>query len=405
MKTILSLLGVIILSVGSLSFGQSTIQNTNPFKTLTNFENVKSATHALNNKGATIWSNDFTTPGDWTIASNGDDWIIGTGIAPSGAYAINPLTSTSGGNFALFDSDLMCSGNQDATITINIPINLTGISNVSMVFEEYYRKSQDQTYVGVSTNGGSTWTDFEVNSFIGVNDFNGMDQNANPYSVTVNISSAAANQAAVLIRFRFVGGCDYAWMVDDVKLQETDNNDLVAVEGFYGFGANLIPYTRIPTSQITSASFMAKATNIGVVNQTNVILTADVNGGAFTGTSAPQTIVAGTTDSLFSTTQYTPVPCCVPLIVTLDITSDSIDSTPINNTTTFPPFEVSGNLTYAMDDYSLTPGTAGGSSPTDDEFEVGNRYDILYYDNAKNVEVYIGTGTPVGTPIEGVLSE
>src|SRR5665811_1726709 len=111
-----------------------------------------------------------------------------------------------------------------------------------------------------------------------------------------------------------------------------DNNDLFISEGYYGFGPYLMPYTRIPVTQITTADFTAKATNVGAADQINTILTADVNGGVFTGTSAPVTIVAGATDSLFTTTQYTPSSTLgVPLNVTLTISSDSVEATPLNN--------------------------------------------------------------------------
>ena len=67
-----------------------------------------------------IWTNDFSVPADWTITSEAGPgaWVIGTAI-PSGQFLIAPITSTTADNgFALFDSDLDCSGNQITNLTM-----------------------------------------------------------------------------------------------------------------------------------------------------------------------------------------------------------------------------------------------------------------------------------------------
>src|SRR5688572_1712912 len=73
-----------------------------------------------------IWENDFSNAADWVIDNiddpNDDNWVIGTAV-PSGAFAIDGIASTSAGNgFALFDSDLLCGGTQNAYVQMANPV-------------------------------------------------------------------------------------------------------------------------------------------------------------------------------------------------------------------------------------------------------------------------------------------
>jgi len=396
-------LSLLALSIGATSFGQTGIAKSHPLKD--NQTVGKSTTNqVVRSKGATLYSFDFSTPSNWTIgnlASNSDDWVIGTGV-PSGAFAINGIQSTTAGNgFALYDSDLMCSGNQNAYIQIATPINLLANPNVSIEFEQYYRRYQDSTFVEVSNNGGTTWTRFRIND-IGVNDFGGGSSAVNPQVINVNISSVAGGQAAVLFRFKYEGGCDYAWMIDDVKIIETDDNDLVAKNDFYGF--NTIPYTRVPSNQIQPVDFSMEVDNVGAATQTGVYLNVDVNSGTFVGTSATASIASGASDSLFTTTQYTPAATPGAHNITMSILSDSVDSSPANNVITPPSFEVTADM-YAMDDFTIT-GNAGGLSPSNGtEFEAGNYFEITTTTIATGIEVVVGTTAPAGTTIDVALYE
>lgn len=174
-----------------------------------------------------FWTDDFSTPANWTISnqvSNSDDWIIGTN-GPAGQFAIDPIASTTATNgFALFDSDLLCSGNQIADLTTANAINCTGQSPVQLQFEQWYTRFDDSTIVFVS-NDNINWTAFPVNTTI----LNNQSPLVNPDVVKLDITSVAGNQATVWIRFEFyspstfVGpgnapGCGYAWMIDDVEL-------------------------------------------------------------------------------------------------------------------------------------------------------------------------------------------
>jgi hypothetical protein len=178
-------------------------------------------------KRTPIWTDDFSNANNWVISSpNGTgSWVIGQTI-PAGSFAIPAITSTTAGNgFALFDSDLDCSGNQVTNLTTKFPINLDTQAGVLLRFEQYYRRFFDSTFVYVS-NDSITWVKFAVNETLVNNDFSALDATINPDVQELNISSVAGNQDSVWIRFQFFSpstlntqaGCGYAWMIDDVSI-------------------------------------------------------------------------------------------------------------------------------------------------------------------------------------------
>ncbi|MFN3529429.1 MAG: T9SS type A sorting domain-containing protein [Bacteroidia bacterium] len=180
-----------------------------------------------------FWTDDFSSATNWVIsnaAGNTDNWVIGT-TGPSGTYAIPVIASPTAANgFALFDSDNLCSGNQNAFLTTANPINCSAHSSVILTFHQQFRRYVDSTYVLISTNG-TTWTNVPFgNNLLALNAFPGN----NPNVVSLNISSIAAGQDSVWVRFHFYSvppmtptpGCGYAWMIDDVSMSAAALNDL-----------------------------------------------------------------------------------------------------------------------------------------------------------------------------------
>ena len=134
MKKITSLLTIFAMS--SLVFGQSSTIKKAPLVTKKNITviNGNISNNTFNDdlaSRAVIWSDDFSIPSKWTIASTAGAgvWAIGT-AGPQGTFDIPIINSTTKANgFALFDSDLDCSGNQVANITTALPINCTANRN------------------------------------------------------------------------------------------------------------------------------------------------------------------------------------------------------------------------------------------------------------------------------------
>lgn len=219
------------------------------------------------------WS--FSNASNWSAGYIGGadqvTWQIGQ-IPPSGPFAIGAIQSTTAQNgWAIFDSDLFCGGNQNAWLQIANPINLTGVLGVKLRFETFYKEFQGDCYIETSTDG-QNWVNTQEVLNVGLNNVT-----YNPQIVEVNLCGLAGSSTAYF-RFRYEGGCDYAWMIDDVKLVTTPANDLELTNARFGnctrdpvFGQH-IPYTIIPQSQIDTAgiAFYGNIENQGYNNQSNL---------------------------------------------------------------------------------------------------------------------------------------
>ncbi|HAE30295.1 MAG TPA: hypothetical protein DCF89_04195 [Flavobacteriales bacterium] len=319
-----------------------------PFsKPLSSVQSVSSEEKAI------IWTNDFGTPSDWTFTDNagsGDNWVIGTGV-PSGAYAIAGIASTTVANgFALYDSDLMCSGSQNADVTIVNPVDASAYGAVAVQFESYYRKYVGAVYV-IASNDGVTWTEYEVHTSLATN-----DASANPEVVTIDVSPTIANSATAYIGFRYIGGCDYAWMVDDVALVETPNNSLQLTDAWWtntpASATPWIPYSKMPQNQLNDINFFGTVLNAGGVDQPNCAMTVTLSGsGSGTYTSTSYTSLAGTgvQDTLSAGPLAASGLTNGSYAVAWSVNSDSTDTDPTDNVIdSVWDFEVTNNL-YARD--------------------------------------------------------
>ena len=393
----------IALSLSVVSFGQAK-KNSIPQK-FNNITSTKGATTTLapQDKGTTVWSDDFSVQANWVFtnaSTAGQDWNYGSGTPNVFASGTTCALAGAANGYVWIDSDALGgSAFQDITIETVNAIDCSLFPTVSLSFEQHVMSYAEVFTVSVSGDNGANWTDYvQLN-------ISTSPQSPVLSTQSINISSVAGGQSQVKVKFNYQGNWDWWWSIDDVSITETDNNDIIASEEYYGTA--LVPYTRIPVSQIAPIDFAMKATNDGSVAQPNTVLTADINGGAWTGTSSPVTLAIGATDSLFTTPYTPPVTLGVPYVATLTIASDSVDATPTNNTFEFPPFEVS-QYVYAQDDYSATPGSGGGSTtnPTfADEFEAGCYYDIYANATAYGIDVVIATGTTLGAAWEVALYE
>ncbi|MFN5416184.1 MAG: T9SS type A sorting domain-containing protein [Flavobacteriia bacterium] len=346
----------------------------------------------------TFYTNDFSNPGDWAIGNNAtgagasDNWVIGT-AGPAGGFAIDAIVSTSAANgFALFDSDLLCSGDQSAWIGNSVPVNCSGQSTVAIEFESFYRKFNDSVYVQVSTDN-TNWTNFNAYPSYGNNDISP----SNPELVAINISSVAANQATVYFRFLFWSdavnggdGCGYAWMVDDVSLRNVDNNDLVLNKLFWGtlgsWGARL-PYTKVPADQIQPVSFGGIVTNAGALAQNDIVFTATATG--YNGTSSATALASAASDTLECLTQLTVPSALGTTSVAFNVISSATDASPADNSLPAQGIEVTNGV-YARDLGVIE----GGSYNQGNAFEVGNIFDIFSTTQALSV-TFVPTATAV----------
>lgn len=250
---------------------KSKIVETNKWKH--DVESVDQRSQAYVNRATPIWSSNFTNTNDWVLGNTSTpayDWEI-VNQMPAGLVGQNfapTLNSTSGGNFAVIDSDSQgSSAIQDAWMQISSPLDLSSYPNVIISWQQYYRHYQDQHYVEVSTNGGATWTSFLVN-----NTPNSITSpNVQPYAL--NISSAAGGQSNVLIRFRYTGNWGWFWAIDDVGVFEQPANDLINIGSYISHVTTGLEYGRIPADQLGNTLLTGSSVfNFGYQAQNNISL-------------------------------------------------------------------------------------------------------------------------------------
>jgi hypothetical protein len=366
--------------------------------------------------GITLWSDDFSTPANWTIDNSGQSGVeFGWNInnTSEGWWSANGITSTSGGNSAELVNGDAQAGTQALgvtyTLTTALPIDIAalgGNNQVSLQFEQYGARFNDLQEIQISTDG-ITFTTVGNNLDKPVLSAAGGSAFANPDLKIINLATfLSANPSPIWVRFswttNFPGSAananvwiTYGWYIDDVKIVANPTNDL-SVTGSY-WGSVGLPYYQIPNEQVTEIGFSADVFNGGINTQNNVKLNINANNGAWTGSSAPESIVSLDTAVLELATFYTPPATPGTIFITRTITADSTDDIPANN--------VIDNIDFIVTDfiYARDKGTPSGSTSNGtDGFEVGNLFDIFQDETLKAINVRLpggASGATVGTEI------
>ncbi len=416
----------VILS--AVVFASSMLANAQKAPKLETFQDlVKAPTHAgpiasdEKSLGVTIWSDDFSTPANWTVDNNGQTGIdFGWNInnVSDGWWSTAGINSTSGGNYA----ELVNGDAQAATQALNVVYTLTtaapidvaalgGSNQISLQFKQYGARFNDLQEMLISVNG-TTWVSVGSNLDKPVLSASGGSAYTNPDNKTINLAAALSQLSPgvtptqLWVRFQWTTNypasatnpnvwITYGWYIDDVKLVTNPTNDL-AITGS-DWGSVGLHYYQIPTAQVAPIDFSADIFNGGVNNQSNVKLNVNVNSGQFLGSSAPVSIVSLDTTTVTVATQFTPAATVGTYTVTRNITADSTDDVPTNNQLADLSFNVT-NFIYARDNNTISGSTSNGTNP----FETGNLYDIYQDDLLKAINVRLPNGTngaTVGTEI------
>lgn len=270
-----------------------------------------------------FWTEDFAdslltgwTPvmiaGDGTNTAN---WFW-TKTGPNGSFPIGGINSTTKANgWVIFDSDLNCSGNQDAWL-VSPKFDMSARDEVTLQFQTHYRRYNDRTWIEVSTDS-LNWTAIEIFETVTNNQYaNGSGTAENPFNVSLDISQYAANQSAFWFAFRFQAdpstvtggsdiGCAYSWQIDDVVLLDFDPTpptDLKLHDWFYAPSSFAQPESQIKNDTF---AFFSYVSNIGSKAVPNVVLKAeikDVGGNViFVDSVKVDLLDHGVKDSLFET--------------------------------------------------------------------------------------------------------
>ncbi|MBI1838475.1 MAG: T9SS type A sorting domain-containing protein [Flavobacteriia bacterium] len=338
---------------------------------------AKKANHTPVEKaqGDLLWSNDFTTTSDWNATQGSNyagplgTWEILNAVPASlvtqsqAGYGFpTAMNSTSGGNFAFINSDEAGSGKtQDCyfTYTGNIDLSATTPGTaLYLEFDNIYRHYQEQFYVEVSNDGGTTWTPFQVNAEVAVN-VNSMD----PEHDVINVTSAnLAGSATVAVRLHYVGAWDWFWGVDDIKISEAWANDGLMISSIMHTdpatdqGAD---YYMIPTSQTSfpGQTFRSIAQNNGSATQANFRTKATCAAASYNQTSAAGMVYGanfdmGLVDTFDITTPFNPTTAgTYNVMVSTDL--GTTDSYTANDTTSFRNITI-GGVDYARDNGVMT---------------------------------------------------
>lgn len=271
-------------------------------------------------KAPPFFTDNFDNPNLWSmvdIANGGaQNWVIGTN-GPTGSFSspMGTIASTSGGNFALYDSDALNTAYtpQDAILTYKGTVDCSAYAYVNINFESYHRKFHDSVFVEVSTDS-LNWDRYEVHADLGVG-----DNSPNPEYVSLNISPTAGNQASVWFRFHYEGEWDYALMIDDISFTETPNNKLTITDETFGgwwigyqiAGGMGLDYTFNPMNQATANPYHFEAVlhNEGIATQNSklhVNVTDDFGASVFRDSSANLTMTMAMTDTFEVAASFAP---------------------------------------------------------------------------------------------------
>jgi hypothetical protein len=379
-------------------------------------------------KAANIWSDDFSDPSTWSLGhafSCDLDWQIGPNLAPTGAYAIPVITSTTAANgFAMLDSDAYGAANpgdvESSWMTNASPIDLSEEPKVSLQFESYFRKFNTECFVVTSTNNND-WPEltasfdastnpnvYAVFEDLGNSDFS----ESNPTTVSLNISSSVGGASQVWVRFHHTGQEGYSWFVDDVAIVELQADDLVLNSAWFSPTSG-IEYGRTPEAHLVDTFLLGtQVLNYGKNTQENVTYNMNVTSASGTSLISETT----TTASLASDSsdvkefQFTGLSLTEgKYMLTSEVSSDADNSTGeyFADNSYARDFEVTSNL-FSLDGIGVYSDAISEINYTGTVYGNGTvimvRYELLVPTTVVGLEIGIHELSRVGGTIIPFLS-
>ena len=308
----------------------------------------------------TIIYNTFDDVNDWTISAanlQGQWQIVTTTPQYVDQYMGSMASSTAGDGFAVFDGiQHLIAGSvdfQDAIIELNDTINLSNYPSVTLEFEQRYRAfNYDKTYVELSTDFGTTWTQIQINDQVATND------PAIQELVGINISSYVGGQSNVKIRFRWISDSDddsygsgYGWLIDDLKITVPPENDVQNLSSWiYGENSSGAEYGRTPIAHTEQNYFVgASVYNYGSMAQNNVTVNGDFTGPTnFTTSASINLIESDSTEIVESLNSISLSVGYYSGIITATSNGDTLGSGNFDDNTYLRNFEITNDV-YSLD--------------------------------------------------------
>lgn len=366
--------------------GAVSAQNATSLHNVANFNGeVRSLVNADRAAGDVLFQDDFATNTNWTVDNQGQgDWLYTTTTPTDMSNYWGEMASTTAANgFHVFNGiQWLLAGNvdpQDSRLELNQNINCGSAANVTLQFEQRYRAfNTDETWVDVSTDGGTTWPNsYQVN----------VDEPGNgptvQNTILLNITGAAAGQANVRIRFRWVEASDdnsfgsgYGWGIDDVKVIESWEHDHQIGIAYGVMGPQNLDYHLIPTSQVSAITYTAEVCNNGATAQTATKLNAAIsNAETASLQSDPFALAVANCDSVGTNATFTPSAGVGTYDVAVYFDSENTEQVS-NNDTVYLPFDVTADV-YSRDNGISSGGISNVTSQPGQPLKIGNIMDIM----------------------------
>lgn len=351
--------------------------------------------------GDLIYENDFSDFGTWMVYTESGtipEWELVTTTPTDMVDYVGVFTSPTNANgFAAFngiqdilDGDVVPT---DALLELASPINCTDYSNIILEFFMAYRAFNfDKIFLEVTNNNWDSFEAFELFQDLPTNAY------AKQKNISENITSTAAGQSEVRIRFRFqelvgdpgfLGG--YGVMVDDLLMREAWNYDQELTKAYHRSGIGIshptgLEYYQIASSQITEIYFTGIAKNMSDMVQEGAKLNVETSGaGSFFGTSELVDLPLFTTDTFTCETSFIPYEYGIHEIK-YSVDSDNPDEE-TNNDTLYSSFEVTDS--YARHNGQVTGSFSNVPSNIGNPVSIGNTYDIFGDDWLCRIQVSV----------------
>ena len=348
---------VIIILLSCQTFGQVLKSN---FE-ICDYKPLSNHLSTINKSSSdTIIYNTFDDVNDWTISAanlQGQWQIVTTTPQYVDQYIGSMASSTAGDGFAVFDGiQHLIAGSvdfQDAIIELNDTINLSNYPSVTLEFEQRYRAfNYDKTYVELSTDFGTTWTQIQINDQVATND------PAIQELVGINISSYVGGQSNVKIRFRWISDSDddsygsgYGWLIDDLKITVPPENDVQNLSSWiYGENSSGAEYGRTPIAHTEQNYFVgASVYNYGSMAQNNVTVSGDFTGPTnFTTSASINLIESDSTEIVENLNSISLSVGYYSGIITASSNGDTLGSGNFDDNTYLRNFEITNDV-YSLD--------------------------------------------------------
>ncbi len=415
-----------LFAIASIANAQQSILSGLPLEMLeqpTSFEEIKNSVVSTTSKasGDTLWYEDFSggfgTNGwvPFDAGSNGFDWIYTT-QPPGGQYATNvpAIQSTTGTNgFASLPSSFyntptpVAGWVNMAALLSSGPITIPPTGNVLIRWQQSQRfccsSNTARLELSVSTDS-INWVAFDARFGRGAN--TAVFENAE-----INISSVAANQDTIYLRWYQGETRNYYWMIDDIAIVEGPGNQLEITEVFTSFGNDQYEgyYAQVPVGQTQPLTFGATIRNTGGFNATNVDLEVAVSktvvGEVFNDSSASVGLLAPLQDDTFDVvTPYGNNDGPGAYTATLFARADSASGIPLKATYSIP--WIISDSVFAKDfgnaGGSIGPGSYVGGD--NDGSRIGTKYTLTQSWQVNSLSYYItNTADNVGVEIKAKI--